>query len=144
MPGIAKLVHGKLLDWLFGKGSPSSPAGVMWVGLSSTAPAVDGQSQTEPSGGSYARVSVAAADWNAATNADPAVTDNLNVITFPKATADWVSAADLTHFTLWDHATNTAEANFVASGLLGTAKPVLTDDTASFAAGDLNVQLDFT
>ncbi len=143
MPGIGKRQHGDLLDWLMGKGAPSSPAGILWIGLSTADAANDGSSNAEPSGGSYARVSVDADDWNAATDADPAVSDNANAVTFPTATADWAGGADLTHYTVWNHATDTNEAAFVACGLLGTAKPVLTDDTAELEAGDLNIQLDY-
>lgn len=143
MPGIGRRFHGEMLNWMFGKGSPATPAGVIYVGLSTADAGVDGQSNAEPSGGSYARVAMAAVDWNAATLADPAVSDNLNVVAFIKATADWVGGSNLTHFTLWNHLTNTAEANYLGCGLLDAAKPVFTDDTASFPAGDVNTQLDY-
>ena len=130
-----------LLNSMFGKTSNFGALGsapTIYVGLSSTAPNEDGTNVTEPSGGSYARVQTAASDWNSATNADPSVLDNANAVTFPKATADWLSGSNLTHFILVDAATG---GNILASGSLPTAKPVLTDDTTEFAAGDLDVTM---
>lgn len=44
---------------------------------------------TEVSGGSYARVAMAAADWNAASGTGPSSATNAAVATFPASTADW-------------------------------------------------------
>jgi hypothetical protein len=62
-----------------------------YVALFTTAPTDDtGTSAVEASGGSYARVSTAAADWNAAsTTTDPTTISNANAITFATATAAW-------------------------------------------------------
>lgn len=131
-----------LLNSLFGKTSNFGAlalAPTIYVGLSSTTPTEAGTNVTEPSGGSYARVATVAADWNAATSADPSVVDNANAITFAAATADWLSAADLTHFVLYDALTT---GNFLGSGDLSVAKPVLNGDTPSFPVGALDVTLD--
>lgn len=131
-----------LLNSLFGKSSNFGALGsapTIHVGLSSTTPTESGGNITEPSTGSYARVETAAADWNAATNADPSVIDNAEVIEFPAATADWVAGADLTHVVLFDAS---SAGNALAWGALGTAKPVLNGDSPSFAAGELNITLD--
>ena len=121
-----------------------------------TANPSDSGGGTEATGGSYARVSTAAGDWNTATNADPSVVDNANAITFTTATADWVSGADLTYAVFYDAAT---AGNFLGSAALTTAKPVLNGDTgfavvraaakpvlngdtAEFAAGDISWSLD--
>ncbi len=131
-----------LLNSLFGKTSnfgALATAPTIYVGLSSTTPAEDGTNITEPSGGAYARQLVAAANWNAATLADPSVLDNSAKVTFPKATADWLAGANLTHFVVFDAAT---AGNFLIAGALTTAKPVLQDDTAEFAIGDINFDLD--
>lgn len=131
-----------LLNSLFGKTSnfgalASRPT--IYVALSSTAPAEDGTNVTEPSSGSYARVATAASDWNAATNADPSVVTNANPISFPAATGNWLSSANLTHFALYDAPTS---GNFLGMGALSVAKPVLNGDTASFPASALSVSLD--
>ena len=131
-----------LLNSLFGKTSnfgALASAPTIYVALSSTAPNEDGTNVTEPSGGAYARVSTVAGDWNAATLADPSLVDNLNAITFPKATATWLAGANLTHVALYDAATS---GNYLGSGALTVAKPVFIDDTASFPAGDLDITLD--
>jgi len=131
-----------MLNSLFGKTSnfgTLSSVPTLYVGLSSTTPTEAGGNITEPTGGSYARVSTAAGDWNAATLADPSLVDNLNAVTFPTATADWLSAADLTYFVIFDAATT---GNAIKFGVLTVAKPVTNGDTISFAAGDLNVTLD--
>jgi hypothetical protein len=55
-----------------------------------TATGVDaGTGFTEVVGGSYARKSTAAADWNSATGSGPSGISNANTLTFPTATADW-------------------------------------------------------
>jgi uncharacterized membrane protein len=131
-----------LLNSLFGKSSnfgALASAPTIYVGLSSTAPAEDGTNITEPSGGAYDRVQTPASDWNSATDADPSVLDNANPISFPKATADWLSGSNLTHFFLADAATG---GNILAFGSLNTSKPVLTDDTAEFGAGELSTTMD--
>ena len=131
-----------MLNSLFGKTSnfgALATAPAIWIGLSSTTPAEDGTGETEPSTGAYAREEVVAGDWAAATLADPSLIDNSAAITFTTATADWVSAANLTHFVAFSLVTAGDELFF---GALGTAKPVLNGDTASFPIGDLNVTLD--
>ena len=128
----------ELLNHIFTDPAYSPPA-ALHVGLSSTTPAEDGTNFTEEGAGAYARVSTVAADWAAATLADPSLKDNATVITFPQATADWLSGADLTHFGIFDAATS---GNLLMSGVLTTAKPILDGDTASFPIGDLNITLD--
>jgi len=137
-----------ILNSVFGKTSAFgalASAPTIYVGLSSTTPAEDGTNITEPVDGEgegedgYARVATMAADWNPATNADPSVVDNAEIISFPQATGDWLAGADLTYFVLFDAAEG---GNFLGAGQLDTAKPVLSGDTASFAAGDLTVSQD--
>jgi hypothetical protein len=110
----------------------------LYIALSSTTPTEAGGNFTEPSGGAYARVSTVAADWGAASGTTPATKSNTATKTFPTATADWVAAANLTHFGLYDAST---AGNLKWWGLLGTAKPVLNGDTASFAAAALVLKL---
>ncbi len=131
-----------ILNSMFGKTSNfgsfgSAPA--IYVGLSSTTPAEDGTNVTEEGAGAYARQLVVAGSWNSATLADPSLIDNSVAITFPQATADWLSQANLTHAVLYDAVTT---GNYLGTGALSTPKPVLNGDTAQIAAGDLNVTLD--
>lgn len=132
-----------VLNSMFGKTSnfgALASVPTIYVGLSSTTPSVSGSSVTgitEPSSGAYARVATAASDWNSATEAAPAVLTNLNAVTFPAATADWASGANMTYFVLYDAAT---AGNVLAFGSLSTsAAPVLNTQTAEFAAGALSV-----
>jgi hypothetical protein len=136
MAGFVDAVEQALLDHFLN--DPAYTPESLWIALSSTTPTEAGGNFTEPSGGSYARVSTAAADWNAATGTAPATKDNSAVKTFPTATADWVAAANLTHFGLFNAATVGA---LRAWGALAVPKPVLLGDTASFAAGALVIKL---
>lgn len=133
---LSQGIHQELLDHLFGT-AYTAPTNI-YVGLSSTTPTSTGTNVTEPSGGSYARVSTAAADWAAATAADPALVTNNNAVTFPTATADWVAGANLTHAVLYDAA---SAGNFLGYSQLATAKPVTNGDTAEFAAGAIDVEM---
>jgi hypothetical protein len=138
---LSNYTHQALLNSLFGKTSnfgTLSAVPTIYVGLSSTTPTMAGANVTEPSSGSYARVETAGSDWDSATDADPSVLDNVAAITFPEATGDWVSAADLTHFVLYD---GDSPTNFLGFGALTVAKPVISGDTASFPIGDLVNQL---
>ena len=123
-----------VLDHIVGKTTYALPT--CYIGLSSTTPAEDGTNVTEPSGGSYARVSTAGADWNAAS---AGATSNANAITFAQATADWVAGANLTYLVAYDALT---VGNPLFYGALTVAKPVLNGDTASFPAGDIDITLD--
>lgn len=137
MAGFVDSVEQKLLDHFLTDPAYTPPA-TMYLALSTTTPTEAGGNFTEPSTGSYARVSTAAADWSAASGTAPAVKTNTAVKTFPTATADWSSGSNMTYFGLFDAST---AGNLLAFGLLGTAKPVLNGDTASFAAGALVLKL---
>lgn len=140
MAGLTDLFEQKVLDHIFT--DPTwTPATTLYLGLSSTTPTEAGGNITEPSGGAYARVSTVAADWSAASGTAPAQKTHTATFTFPTATADWVSAANLTHAILMDHITASASTNFIAFAALTVAKPVLNGDTASFAPGAIIFQM---
>jgi len=135
MAGFTDSVEQGLLD-LFVASYPAT--GNKYVALSSTTPTEAGGNFTEPSGGGYARVAMASTDWAAAAGTAPAAKANSSVVTFPTASADWVSAANLTYFGIFSASTG---GTLLAFGVLGQAKPVLNGDTASFAAGALILEL---
>lgn len=137
MAGFVDTVEQNLLNHFLTDPAYTPPA-TMYIALSSTTPTEAGGNFTEPSGGAYARVSTAAADWGAATGTAPATKSNTATKTFPTATADWVAGANLTYFGLFDALT---VGNLLAFGQLTTAKPVLNGDTASFAIGALVLKL---
>jgi hypothetical protein len=120
-----------ILDETTGK----SPSATRYIALLTATPtdASTGTTIVEPSGGSYARKSTAAADWNSAASGS---TSNANAITFVQATGDWGA---ITHFAICDAATT---GNVLAWGSLTATKTILNGDTASFAAGSLIVTLD--
>lgn len=137
MAGFVDSVERAILDGFLTDPAYTPPA-TMYLALSTTTPTEAAGNFTEPSTGSYARVSTAAADWAAATGTAPATKATSTVKTFPTATGDWSSGANMTHFGLYDAST---AGNLLAWGALGTAKPVLSGDTASFASGALVLKL---
>ena len=137
MAGFTDTVEQALLDH-FLTDSAYTPPSTMYIGLSSTTPTEAGTNFTEPSTGSYARVSTPGADWGAATGTAPATKSTTSVKTFPTATGDWVSGSNLTHFGLFSASTG---GTLLAWGALTTAKAVLNGDTASFASGALVLKL---
>lgn len=110
-------------DLLTGK----SPSATRYVALYTAAPS-DSGGGTEVSGGSYARKSTAAADWNSAASGS---SSNANAITFATASGSW---GTVTHYAVFDAVT---AGNMLFWNALTTSKTVGSGDTASFAAGAL-------
>ncbi len=127
----------KILDYVFRSTSMGLDATNVWVGLFTAAPS-DSAAGTEVSGGSYARVAVVrtGAGWNAATGTSPALTDNTGAITFPTASGSW---GTVTHFGIFDAST---AGNLLYWADLAASKTVASGDTASFAAGALDITQD--
>src|SRR5262245_41287462 len=99
MAGFVDSIEQKILNQFLQDPNTDFPGfATLWIGLSSTTPTEAAGNFTEPSGGSYARVSTAAADWAAASGTAPATKATSTTKTFPTATADWVSGANLTYF----------------------------------------------
>lgn len=130
---FATYLSNKLLDHATGKTSFTMPTN--YLGLSSTTPTTSGTNVTEPSTGGYARVATTGASWNAASAG--AVT-NSATLTFPTASADWVSGSNLTYGVAYDAST---AGNLLYFGALTTAKPVLNGDTVSIAPGGVSITL---
>lgn len=129
MAGFTTYLQQEILDHIGGNGSYTAPT--PYVGLYTAAPS-DAGGGTEVSGGSYARVN-AAALFDAASGT---TMSNGGAITFPQATASW---GTVTHFGIFDAATT---GNLLAWGALTASKAIGDGDTASFAAGDLDITLD--
>jgi hypothetical protein len=122
----------EILDHIFNKGAYTAPANI-YVGLSTADPGDDAAGLAEPVGNAYARVSTAGADWNVAT---AGLIDNVNAVTFPEATGSW---GTITYVGLFDALSG---GNLLGSGALTVGKAIVANDTAQFAAGDLDVTLD--
>lgn len=137
MAGFTDSIERAILDHVLTDPAWTPPA-TLYIGLSSTTPTEAGSNFTEPSGGSYARVSTTASDWSAASGTAPAVKTTTATKIFPAATADWAAGANLTHFGLFDAS---AAGNLIAWGALTTPKPVLNADVASFGPGGMSLKL---
>src|SRR5262245_7861209 len=127
-------IDNSILDHYTGKATWTAPAAV-YIGLSSTTPTKTGTNVTEPSGGSYARVQITSGQF---TSAASSATENNTDKSFPTATADWVSAANLTHLVIYDASTS---GTFIGFKALTVAKPVLNGDTAKVLNGDLDISI---
>jgi hypothetical protein len=144
LSALTDFLENELVDHLFRARSFTAPTD-HFIALYTAAPGETGGG-TEVSGGSYARVQVAAgfAEWlgtsGETTDVDSAgtggATSNRNAITFPAPTADWGS---VTHFASLDAST---AGNMFFYGALTAAKTVNASDPApSFPIGDLDVTL---
>lgn len=129
---FAVSIENSIIDHWDGKSTWTAPAAV-WVGLSSTTPTSSGSNVTEPSGGSYGRVQQTAGNMASASGGTAASTADL---TFPTATADWVSAANLTYAVFY---TASTVGTFIGYSALTVAKPVLNGDTAKILSGALTI-----
>ncbi len=101
--GLSKYAMGKLIDHSDGKTSWTMPTTVaMALGTAAPTSSTTGATLTEAAYTTYARVTIAGAGFNAATNADPTIGTNNGAITFPACTA---STSTLLGFILADSAT---------------------------------------
>lgn len=132
MAGLGQTQRQTLQNLLFRNTGTSPAAATLYVALYTTDPGVDGASGTEVSGGSYARKSVVAADWNAPTAANPSVVSNVNAITFVTATGNW---GTVTHFGIWRVSSSGTAADYLGGSSLTASQVVNTGNTASFAGG---------
>lgn len=135
MGSFSDYLENELLDHIFGVGAFSAPATV-YIALCTADPtdAGTGSTITEPSGGSYARVSVT----NSGTNWDTAsggATANKTAFTFPTATASW---GTITHFAIIDAASG---GNMLMHGALTASKAVGSGDTPKFNIGAIDITL---
>lgn len=130
MGSFSDYTENKVLDHLVGKTSFTMPTA--YIALFTTAPN-DAGGGTEVSGGSYTRIVTAGIDWNVAASG---AISSANAITFPQATSNW---GTITHFALFDAA---AGGSMLVHSSLTTPQPIGSNDTAKFAAGDLEITLD--
>ena len=132
MAAMSDYLEEALLKLLF-KDTAFTELATVYVSLYTDDPG-DDDSGTEVTGGSYARKSVAAAAWNAATpDSGGYLVDNNGAITFVTATASW---GTITHFGIHDAAT---VGNLLIHGALDASKTVGSGDTFEFADGALDV-----
>jgi hypothetical protein len=144
MSALSDYLENKLIDLILRGQAFTAPANV-FVALHTANP-TDVGSGAEVSGGSYARVAVAATLANfsgtqgagttsASTGTGGQVSNNV-AITFPAPTANW---GTVTHFSIRDATTG---GNLLMYGALSTPRTINSGDAApSFAAGSLTATL---
>lgn len=127
MGSISDFLENELLDHVMGVGA-YTPSATMYLGLSTADPLDDASGLGEVSGGSYARQSIA---FNAAASRK---VENTSLVTFPKATGAW---GTITHWALFDALT---AGNMMAHGSLAVSKTVVSGNTPSVAANEVDVE----
>ena len=133
--------HAALLNYMFGNTSDFDTQPTIHIGMGTAdATAGDGTGFVEATSGSYARQPEAAASWNAATSADPSILDNAVAVTFPVASADWSGGSNQIYASIHDAVT---AGNYLGGGVHAIDKPVLNGDTAEYAIGDYDIQMDW-
>jgi hypothetical protein len=113
-----------------------------YVGLFTATGTDAGSGFSEPSGGAYARVATAAADWNSATGSAPSSISNANPVNFPTATANWgniiafgiYDASTAGNLLLWDYF---GAFTWLPATVSAASPAVLTAKAHGFTAGDL-------
>jgi hypothetical protein len=126
---MSDYAENKVLELLVGKTAFSTPTA--YLALYTVTP-TDAGGGTQVTGGSYARVATAGADWGAAASGQIA---NANDIVFPEATASW---GTVVAFGIFDAST---AGNLIWWGPLTVQKTIDIGDTPRFVAGDIVIQL---
>ncbi len=135
MGGFVNSVEMAVLDHFTGKTSYTVPT--WYVALSTTTPNESSGSFTEPSNGGYIRPTLTPATWTAATGGDPSSTSYGGAISFAQATGGWGTVSYFGLFSVKTQSTGLVQF----WGTLTTAKAIQTNDTASFSANSLKIEL---
>jgi hypothetical protein len=108
------------------------------IGLSSTQPSDTGTNITEPSGGGYARVSVAnnSTNWSAPSAGAENEVSNATIINFGTASASWGAAVGF-----WFASSAGTGGTIHMWGPLASPQTVAADNPVSFAVGALTTRL---
>lgn len=145
MTAKTNYLENKIIDWLF-RGQPFTPPSTLHFALFTAAPGETGGG-TEVTGGSYARVAVAAslnnfagtqgAGTTVASSGTNGTTSNNGAITFPAPTANWGQVVGMGVF---DAASG---GNLLVYAALTQPKTINNGDAApAFAAGAFTYQID--
>ena len=133
-----------LVDWLM-RGQTLTPPATGYIALFTTCP-TDSAAGTEATGGSYARVAVAASltNWagtqaaasTTASSGTNGTTSNNTVITFQTATADWGTV------NCFGYMSAASGGTLIFYGALTASRSITSGSTASFAISALTFQMD--
>jgi hypothetical protein len=133
--GLSDYFENQVLGKIFGNQTLTVP-GTYYIGLwtATLSDSSTGSTAGEPSGGSYARVSVtnSGSNWDAVSGG---ATANTNLIAFPLATTSW---GTVTYVGICDALT---AGNMIAYAQLTTPVSVAQYDTVLFQPGDLDITL---
>lgn len=113
----------------YGTGSAALPT-KYYLGVSKTAPNVNGENVTEPSGGGYSRVELR----DMGTPADGVITNSRD-LGLPEATADW---GTITHFVLYD---SPSGGNLLMAEALDKPRVIQSESQLRFAEGAIRISL---
>ena len=138
MSAASDYLEDKVLDHVLGNTAFTQPAS-LYLGLFTSSGGLEDNtsgSQTEVSGGSYARKDI---DVDASSGAFDAAsggsTSNTQTITFDAATANW---GTITHIAVMDASTG---GNVLFWGAVTTSKTIESGDTFQVSAGNLTISL---
>lgn len=122
-----KRYAGLLLAHSLGKTASPQPSNI-YVSVHTADPGEAGQAPGEVTtvGTAYARLLTLPANWDTPTDATPAVSTNAIQLAWAVATTTW---GDCLYLGFWDHATATAETNYLGNALLNSGN-ALTIDTS--------------
>lgn len=144
MAAMTDYLENRIIDWLF-RGQTFTPPAGLHMGLLTAAPS-DSAAGTEVTGNNYSRVNLAPslANWagtqaagsTTASTGNTGTTSNNSAINFPTPSASW---GTVTHFAIYDAA---SAGNMLFYGALTISKTINQNDTVSFAAAALTVQID--
>ncbi len=101
-----------------------------YIGLSTTAPNINGTNVTEPAGSGYTRL-----ELNSLGAPSGGVVTNTKSIDFPESTASW---GTITHFVIYDALTN---GNLLQYGQLSTPRSIEPATIMSIPANYLNLSV---
>ena len=127
MAGFSNAFENSILAHCFGGAALSQPSA--WYVALHTADPTDAGTSAEVSGGSYARQNCTS--WSAPSNGQ---VDNAAEINFAG-----MPAVTVTHFSIW---TALSGGTCIGTGALLQNKTLQAGETARFAVGDLDVNLD--
>lgn len=130
------------LDLMFGA-TAFTPSGNLYVGLSTTTPAEDGSSFTEPSSASgYNRAIISntksvISGWSTASQLSTSgEVHNMGTISFGSASGNW---GTITHAGVWNSLTN---GNLLTASALTLQKTPTSGDIVTFPSGAISIRLD--
>lgn len=123
-----------IINHFFRNSAVSGPVTV-YVALFSADPTDTGSFANEASGGSYARQALTLG----APGSTSGQASNSVAVTFPTATADYFSGANVTHFAICDASSGAGTRGIMVSAALTTAKAVLNGQRATFDIGTITL-----